>query len=74
MEKTPEQIKEFITAGMECTHIEVNGDGRHFTPPLFRRALPVNAPSRANVRYTPLWESEFWAATRRFTLSMKTHA
>ena len=27
---TPEQIKNYIAAGLECTHLEVEGDGRHF--------------------------------------------
>lgn len=27
---TPEQLEQYIRAGMACTHIEVNGDGRHF--------------------------------------------
>lgn len=28
---TPEKIKEYIAAGLECTHLEVEGDGQHFT-------------------------------------------
>ena len=28
---TPEQIKNYIAAGLECTHLEVEGDGQHFT-------------------------------------------
>jgi acid stress-induced BolA-like protein IbaG/YrbA len=27
---TPEQIKDYIAAGLDCTHVEVDGDGRHF--------------------------------------------
>ncbi|MDP1680982.1 MAG: BolA/IbaG family iron-sulfur metabolism protein [Burkholderiales bacterium] len=27
---TPEQVQHYITAGLKCDHIEVNGDGRHF--------------------------------------------
>ena len=27
---TPEQIKDFIEAGLSCEHVEVAGDGRHF--------------------------------------------
>lgn len=38
---TPEMIKNFIVAGLECTHIEVEGDGRHFyaviVSPLFEK-------------------------------------
>lgn len=31
MSTTPELIHSYITAGLECTHLEVEGDGRHFT-------------------------------------------
>jgi acid stress-induced BolA-like protein IbaG/YrbA len=27
---TPEQIKNYIAAGMQCTHLTVEGDGQHF--------------------------------------------
>ena len=27
---TPTQVREFIAAGLPCTHVEVEGDGRHF--------------------------------------------
>ena len=27
---TPEQIKQFIEAGLSCEHVEVSGDGHHF--------------------------------------------
>lgn len=27
---TAEQIKNWITAGIDCTHIDVDGDGQHF--------------------------------------------
>ena len=28
---TPDQIKNYIASGLECTHLEVEGDGQHFT-------------------------------------------
>lgn len=28
---TPDQIKTYIASGLECTHLEVEGDGQHFT-------------------------------------------
>ena len=28
---TPELIKSYIAAGVDCTHLEVDGDGLHFT-------------------------------------------
>ena len=27
---TPEQVRDFIAAGLPCEHLEVEGDGRHF--------------------------------------------
>jgi acid stress-induced BolA-like protein IbaG/YrbA len=27
---SPEQVKQYIEQGMECTHVEVSGDGAHF--------------------------------------------
>jgi len=30
MTTTPELIHSYINAGLECTHLEVDGDGAHF--------------------------------------------
>ncbi|MBI3229357.1 MAG: BolA/IbaG family iron-sulfur metabolism protein [Burkholderiales bacterium] len=30
MTTTPENIHGYIAAGLECTHLEVEGDGQHF--------------------------------------------
>lgn len=30
MTTTPELIHGYLTAGLECTHLEVEGDGQHF--------------------------------------------
>jgi acid stress-induced BolA-like protein IbaG/YrbA len=27
---TPQQVRDFIAAGLPCTHLDVEGDGRHF--------------------------------------------
>ncbi|WP_244815065.1 BolA family protein [Caballeronia sp. Lep1P3] len=27
---TPEQVKDYIAAGLACQHLEVEGDGQHF--------------------------------------------
>lgn len=36
----PDLIKQYIESGLECDHVEVSGDGRHFeaviVSPLFR--------------------------------------
>ena len=37
MSPTPESIKNGIAVGINCTHVEVDGDGRHF------KALIVSA-------------------------------
>jgi acid stress-induced BolA-like protein IbaG/YrbA len=29
-EPTPAEVRSFIAAGLPCTHLEVEGDGRHF--------------------------------------------
>ncbi len=28
---TPDLVKEYIAAGLDCTHLEVEGDGQHFS-------------------------------------------
>jgi acid stress-induced BolA-like protein IbaG/YrbA len=30
LDPTPQQVRDFIAAGLPCTHLEVEGDGRHF--------------------------------------------
>ncbi len=27
---TPQQVRDYIAAGLDCEHLEVEGDGRHF--------------------------------------------
>ncbi|GGD95674.1 MULTISPECIES: BolA family protein [Caballeronia] len=27
---TPEQVKDYIAGGLQCQHLEVEGDGQHF--------------------------------------------
>ncbi|MBW8760837.1 MAG: BolA family transcriptional regulator, partial [Burkholderiales bacterium] len=27
---TPQDVRDFIAAGLPCAHLEVEGDGRHF--------------------------------------------
>jgi acid stress-induced BolA-like protein IbaG/YrbA len=31
MEPTPEDVRRYIAAGLECSVLQVEGDGRHFT-------------------------------------------
>jgi len=28
---TPQAIRQYIASGLECSHLEVEGDGQHFT-------------------------------------------
>jgi acid stress-induced BolA-like protein IbaG/YrbA len=30
MEPTPDDVRRYIAAGLDCSHLEVEGDGRHF--------------------------------------------
>ena len=45
METTPELIYSYISNGLVCTHLEVDGDGRHFTAlivsPAFEGKRPI---------------------------------
>ena len=41
----PDLIKQYIEQGLECEHVEVAGDGRHFEAVIVSAALP-----RANRR------------------------
>jgi acid stress-induced BolA-like protein IbaG/YrbA len=36
---TPEQIKNYIASGLQCTHLEVEGDGQHFTAVIVSEAF-----------------------------------
>lgn len=41
---TPELIKSYIAAGLECTHIEVEGDGQHFNAIIVSAAFAGKRP------------------------------
>jgi acid stress-induced BolA-like protein IbaG/YrbA len=30
METTPDDVRRYIAAGLDCSHLQVDGDGRHF--------------------------------------------
>jgi acid stress-induced BolA-like protein IbaG/YrbA len=36
---TPELVKNYIVAGLNCTHIEVEGDGQHFNAVIVSEAF-----------------------------------
>jgi len=36
---TPELVKDYIAAGLDCTHLEVEGDGQHFNATIVSNAF-----------------------------------
>lgn len=36
---TPELVKSYIAAGLDCQHLEVEGDGQHFTAVIVAEAF-----------------------------------
>lgn len=39
MKVTPDNVKAYILQGLECEHIEVDGDGRHFDAVIVSKAF-----------------------------------
>lgn len=39
MKVTPENVKDYIQQGLECEHIHVDGDGRHFEAVIVSKAF-----------------------------------
>lgn len=39
MKVTPDHVREFILLGLECEHIHVEGDGRHFDAVIVSQAF-----------------------------------
>lgn len=39
MKVTPEMVKNYIQQGLECEHIQVDGDGRHFEAVIVSKAF-----------------------------------
>ncbi len=39
MKITPENVRDFIQQGLECEHVNVEGDGRHFEAVIVSRAF-----------------------------------
>ena len=68
---TPEQIKEYIAAGMECSHLEVEGDGQHFTAVIVSSAfVGKRLIQRHQIVYAALGDR---MREEIHALSMKTH-
>ena len=41
---TPELVKSYIAAGLDCSHLEVEGDGQHFTAVIVSPAFAGKRP------------------------------
>ncbi len=39
MQVTPDNVRDYIQQGLECEHIEVEGDGRHFDAVIVSKAF-----------------------------------
>ena len=67
---TPQQVSEFITAGLACQHLEVEGDGRHFFATIVSAEFEGLARVRRHQRvYTALGDR---MREQIHALSMKT--
>ncbi|MES2934878.1 MAG: BolA family protein [Pseudomonadota bacterium] len=44
MSTTPELIKGYIAAGLDCIHLEVDGDGQHFNAVIVSSAFAGKRP------------------------------
>ncbi|MDI6745987.1 MAG: BolA/IbaG family iron-sulfur metabolism protein [Rhodocyclaceae bacterium] len=59
---TPKQIEDWIAAGLECSHLAVDGDGRHFealiVSPLFAGLSRVQRQQRVNAVLKDHFDSE----------------
>lgn len=44
MYPTPELVKSYIAAGLVCSHLEVEGDGQHFTAVIVCAAFAGKRP------------------------------
>ena len=70
MSTTPELIHSYISAGLECTHLQVEGDGQHFTAVIVSPAFAgKNRIQRHQVVYAALGDR---MREEIHALSMKT--
>jgi acid stress-induced BolA-like protein IbaG/YrbA len=70
MTTTPELIHGYIAAGLECTHLEVEGDGQHFTAVIVSPAFAGKRPiARHQLVYAALGDR---MREEIHALSMKT--
>ncbi len=70
---SPQQVADWIRAGMSCTHLEVDGDGQHFTAVIvsaeFDGLNRVRRQQRVNAILKPRFDSGELHALSMQTLS-----
>ncbi len=67
---TPELVQNYIAAGLDCTHLEVTGDGQHFNAVIVSRAFAGKRPiQRHQIVYAALGDR---MREEIHALSMKT--
>ena len=67
---TPELVKRYIAAGLDCSHLEVEGDGQHFTAVIVSPAFAGKRPiQRHQIVYAALGDR---MREEIHALSMKT--
>ena len=70
MATTPELIHSYISAGLACTHLEVDGDGQHFSALIVSPAFAGKRPiQRHQIVYAALGDR---MREEIHALSMKT--
>ena len=68
---TPEQVQQYITIGMACEYIAVEGDGQHFYATIVASSFEgLNTLARQRAVYAVLGER---MVSEIHALSMKTH-
>jgi acid stress-induced BolA-like protein IbaG/YrbA len=69
MEPTPDDVKRYVSEGLACELVEVEGDGRHFTALIVATAFEgLNRVARHKLVYAALGDrmaSEIHALTMR---------
>jgi len=67
---TPDLVKSYIAAGLECSHLEVEGDGQHFKALIVSAAFAGKRPiQRHQIVYAALGDR---MREEIHALSMKT--
>jgi len=57
MEPSPEDVKRYIAQSLDCEHVEVDGDGRHFQALIVSAAFAgKNRVARHQIVYAALGE------------------